>query len=50
MVSLLAALVDPKLFSRLIFIGASPRYLNDQDYLGGSLASGLGRALRCHVV
>jgi sigma-B regulation protein RsbQ len=35
MVSLLAALVDPKLFSRLIFIGASPRYLNDKDYVGG---------------
>ncbi|WP_017719358.1 alpha/beta fold hydrolase [Kamptonema formosum] len=35
MVSLLAALVDPKLFSRLIFMGASPRYLNDKDYVGG---------------
>lgn len=35
MASLLAALVDPNLFSGLIFIGASPRYLNDGDYYGG---------------
>lgn len=35
MVSLLAALVEPERFSQLIFIGASPRYLNDDDYFGG---------------
>lgn len=35
MVSLLAALVEPQLFSRLIFVGASPRYLNDDGYVGG---------------
>lgn len=35
MISLLAALVEPRLFSQLIFIGASPRYLNDADYIGG---------------
>lgn len=37
MVSLLAALVDPSRFSKLIFVGASPRYLNDSDndYIGG---------------
>lgn len=35
MVSLLAALVEPDCFSQLIFIDASPRYLNDVGYLGG---------------
>lgn len=35
MVSLLAALVEPQLFSQLIFVGASPRYLNDDGYVGG---------------
>lgn len=35
MIGLLAFLIEPELFSRLIFIGASPRYLNDVDYHGG---------------
>lgn len=35
MVSLLAALVEPQYFRKLIFVGASPRYLNDVDYIGG---------------
>jgi sigma-B regulation protein RsbQ len=35
MVSLLAALVEPDCFSQLIFLDASPRYLNDADYYGG---------------
>lgn len=35
MVSLLAALVEPHCFSQLIFISASPRYLNDNGYIGG---------------
>ena len=35
MVSMLAALVEPQRFSKLIFIGASPRYLNDNGYIGG---------------
>jgi sigma-B regulation protein RsbQ len=35
MVSLLAALMEPDRFSQLIFIGASPRYLNDEGYRGG---------------
>jgi sigma-B regulation protein RsbQ len=37
MVSLLAALIDPDRFQQLIFIGASPRYLNDAavGYVGG---------------
>ncbi len=35
MVGLLASLLEPECFSHLIFIGASPRYLNDVDYYGG---------------
>ncbi len=35
MVSLLAALVEPDCFNQLIFLDASPRYLNDADYYGG---------------
>lgn len=35
MVSLLAALVEPQCFSQLIFVSASPRYLNDVGYFGG---------------
>ena len=37
MVSLLAALVDPNRFKQLIFMGASPRYVNDAatNYIGG---------------
>ena len=35
MVTLLAALVEPHCFSQLIFISASPRYLNDNGYIGG---------------
>lgn len=35
MISLLASLVAPEFFRRLILIGASPRYLNDEHYYGG---------------
>ncbi|WP_183557408.1 alpha/beta fold hydrolase [Mucilaginibacter sp. SP1R1] len=37
MVTLLAAIKAPEYFSNLVFIGASPRYLNDdiEDYTGG---------------
>lgn len=35
MIGLLASLSQPERFSHLIFIGASPRYLNDIDYYGG---------------
>lgn len=35
MISLLAALKRPDLFAKLILVGASPRYLNDTDYVGG---------------
>lgn len=35
MVGLIASLNAPGLFSKIILIGASPRYLNDKNYLGG---------------
>lgn len=41
MISLLAALKRPEFFSKLVMIGASPRYLNDIDYVGGFEQQGL---------
>jgi len=35
MVSLIAAVKAPQYFSKLIFVGASPRYINDEGYTGG---------------
>lgn len=35
MIGVLASLKRPELFSKLILIGASPRYLNDVGYVGG---------------
>ncbi|MES2766867.1 MAG: alpha/beta hydrolase [Bacteroidota bacterium] len=35
MISLLAAVREPGIFKKIVFIGASPRYLNDKDYTGG---------------
>ncbi|WP_158799174.1 alpha/beta fold hydrolase [Pedobacter sp. L105] len=35
MISLLAAIKAPQYFSKMVFIGASPRYLNDENYTGG---------------
>lgn len=35
MIGLLASVRHPDLFSKLILIAASPRYLNDVDYVGG---------------
>jgi sigma-B regulation protein RsbQ len=35
MIGAAAACARPELFSRLVMIGASPRYLNDGGYLGG---------------
>jgi sigma-B regulation protein RsbQ len=34
-IGLLVGLKRPDLFSRLILVGPSPRYINDTDYLGG---------------
>lgn len=35
MVGVLASIKAPELFSKLILIGPSPRYINDGDYIGG---------------
>jgi len=35
MIGLLAALKAPSFFNKLVFIGPSPRYLNDEGYAGG---------------
>lgn len=35
MIGVLACIKSPKLFSRLILIGPSPRYINDGAYIGG---------------
>jgi sigma-B regulation protein RsbQ len=35
MIGILAAAADPERFSRLVLIGPSPRYIDDQDYAGG---------------
>ncbi len=41
MIGLLAALQAPELFERMVFIGASPHYLNEPDYHGGFSQSDL---------
>lgn len=35
MIGVLASIQEPSLFEKLIFIGPSPRYTNDNDYIGG---------------
>lgn len=35
MIGVLAAIKEPALFEKLIFIGPSPRYINDDNYIGG---------------
>lgn len=35
MIGLLAAVKNPQYFTKMIFIGASPRYINTDDYIGG---------------
>ena len=35
MIGLLASLKAPELFESLVFVGPSPRYIDDEDYVGG---------------
>ena len=35
MIGVLAAIAEPERFDRLVLIGPSPRYINDDDYIGG---------------
>lgn len=43
MIGLLATLQRPEFFSKMILIGASPRYLNDTNYVGGFEQEGLNQ-------
>jgi sigma-B regulation protein RsbQ len=38
MIGVLAAIERPELFSRLVLVGPSPRYVDDEDYRGGFTA------------
>lgn len=46
MIGVLASVARPELFSRLVLIGASPRYLDDTDYHGGFTREGLDELYR----
>jgi sigma-B regulation protein RsbQ len=35
MINVLSSRLQPELFNKLVFVGASPRYLNDENYIGG---------------
>jgi sigma-B regulation protein RsbQ len=35
MIGVLAALQEPERFAKLVLVGPSPRYVNDEDYVGG---------------
>jgi sigma-B regulation protein RsbQ len=35
MIGVLAAIKEPELFSKLVLVGPSPRYIDDEDYVGG---------------
>ena len=39
MIGVLAAATAPRLFGALVLVGPSPRYINDDDYIGGFSAS-----------
>jgi len=45
MIGALASLVDPSLFSDLVMVGPSPRYINDGDYHGGFDAADIDELL-----
>ena len=45
MIGMLASIERPDLFDRLIMIGPSPRYLNDEDYAGGFEAGDIAELL-----
>lgn len=45
MIGILAAAADPGLFSELILVGPSPRYIDDGDYNGGFSASDIEELL-----
>ncbi|XP_057973120.1 probable strigolactone esterase DAD2 [Malania oleifera] len=46
MIGILSSIRRPELFSKLILIGASPRFLNDEDYHGGYEAAEIEKVFR----
>lgn len=46
MIGIIASLKAPELFESLILIGPSPRYINDDDYVGGFDAEQIGELLK----
>lgn len=45
MIGVLAAIRDPRLFARLVLVGPSPRYLDDDGYVGGFTQDDIGELL-----
>jgi sigma-B regulation protein RsbQ len=45
MIGMLASLKEPDMFESLVFVGPSPRYLNDDDYTGGFTATQIAELL-----
>ena len=45
MIGALAAIREPDRFDRLIMVGPSPRYINDEDYVGGFVRSDIDALL-----
>ena len=45
MIGVLAAAAAPELFAKLVLVGPSPRYLNDDDYVGGFSADDINDML-----
>jgi sigma-B regulation protein RsbQ len=45
MIGVLASIMEPDLFSKLILVGPSPRYIDDDDYVGGFSASQINELL-----
>jgi sigma-B regulation protein RsbQ len=41
----LAAIEEPQMFSKLVMVGPSPRYINDEDYVGGFSAEQIDELL-----
>ncbi len=48
MIGVLAAKEKPEYFKKLVFIGPSPRYINDEDYVGGFETEDLEKLFEYH--
>ncbi len=46
MIGVLAALQAPQLFESLVLVGPSPRYIDDENYVGGFPKS---RSMNCSI-